>query len=108
MTFVENKVHMNIFYNLFSVINNKKLSRQSTYVLFINVLKAFDKVNHQCLWYKLMKIGIAVNIFKQPILYMKTRGLVFVSMAALLVNSTSTLVSDRAVFCHRTFVDLWL
>ena len=34
------------------------MSKQSTFVCYIDALKAFDKVNRHCLWYKLMKLGV--------------------------------------------------
>ena len=40
------------------MVNNRKLSRQSTYVGFVDFRKAFDTIQRKFLWYKLMKIGI--------------------------------------------------
>ena len=49
-------------YLLFTIINNRKLSRQSTYVSFIDFHKAFDTVSRNLLWFKLMSIGISGKI----------------------------------------------
>ena len=49
-------------YSLYTIINNRKLSRQSTYVSFIDFHKAFDTVNRNLLWFKLMSIGISGKI----------------------------------------------
>ena len=49
-------------YTLYSIVNNRKLSKQSTYVCFIDFKKAFDTVNRDLLWYKLMRIGITGRI----------------------------------------------
>ena len=49
-------------YTLYSIENNRKLSKQSTYVCFIDFKKAFDTVNRDLLWYKLMRIGITGRI----------------------------------------------
>ena len=45
-------------YTLFTVINNRKLENKDTFVCFVDAKKAFDTVNRDCLWYKLMCIGI--------------------------------------------------
>ena len=45
-------------YSLYTIINNRKLTRKSTYVGFIDFRKAFDTVQRDFLWFKLMKIGI--------------------------------------------------
>ena len=49
-------------YALYTIINNRKLSRQSTFVSFIDFHKAFDKVNRDLLWFKLMSVGISGKI----------------------------------------------
>ncbi len=49
-------------YSLYSVINNRKLAKQSTYVCFVDAAKAFDNVNRDCLWYKLQMCGIRGKI----------------------------------------------
>ena len=50
------------YYSLYTIVNNRKLSRQSTYVCFIDFKKAFDTVQRDLLWYKLMSIGITGRI----------------------------------------------
>ena len=45
-------------YTLYTVINNRKLENKDTFVCFVDAKKAFDTVNRDCLWYKLMCIGI--------------------------------------------------
>ena len=45
-------------YTLYTVINNRKLDNKDTFVCFVDAKKAFDTVNRDCLWYKLMSIGI--------------------------------------------------
>lgn len=46
-------------HSLYSVINNRKLYKLSTFVCFVDAKKAFDTVNRDCLWFKLMSIGIS-------------------------------------------------
>ena len=49
-------------YSLYTIINNRKLSRQSIFVGFVDFHKAFDIVNRNLLWFKLMSIGISGRI----------------------------------------------
>lgn len=49
-------------YSLFNVVNTRKLKRSSTYVCFIDIKKAFDAINRECLWFKLMQLGLHGNI----------------------------------------------
>ena len=51
-------------YSLYSVINNRKIKKQSTFICFVDFRKAFDTVDRSCLWYKLMKIGISGRILE--------------------------------------------
>ena len=51
-------------YSLYTIINNRKLSRQSTYAGFVDFRKAFDMVQRDFLWYKLMKTGINGRILE--------------------------------------------
>jgi hypothetical protein len=46
-------------YTLDRIIQNRKSSRLSTYVCFIDATKAFDSVNRDCLWFKMLQIGIS-------------------------------------------------
>ena len=45
-------------YTLTSLIKNRKIRKKQTFVCFIDAKKAFDSVNRDMLWYKLMKIGV--------------------------------------------------
>lgn len=45
-------------YSLYSIVNNRKLKKLPTFVCFVDIRKAFDTVNRDCLWYKLYAIGI--------------------------------------------------
>ena len=45
-------------HTLHTVINDRKIARQSTFVSFIDMRKAFDTVPRNMLWYKLIKTGI--------------------------------------------------
>ncbi|MES9883911.1 MAG: reverse transcriptase family protein, partial [Sedimenticola sp.] len=49
---------MDHVYSLYSIVNNRKTKRKSTFVAFIDARKAFDTVNRDCLWYKLMSVGL--------------------------------------------------
>lgn len=51
-------------YTLYSVINKRKQQKKSTYVCFVDAKKAFDSVQRDCLWYKLLSLGIKGKIFK--------------------------------------------
>ena len=48
-------------YLLHSILSNRKLSKKDTFVCFVDAKKAFDTVDRDCLWYKLLKIGIHGN-----------------------------------------------
>jgi len=45
-------------YSLYNIINNRKSKKLSTFVCYIDAMKAFDRVNRNCLWYKLLKLGV--------------------------------------------------
>ena len=51
-------------YALYTVINKRKQQKQSTYICFVDAKKAFDTVQRDCLWYKLMSVGINGKILK--------------------------------------------
>jgi hypothetical protein len=51
-------------YVLNSIINNRIKYKQNTFVGFIDLRKAFDNINHECLWYKLRKFGLQGTMFK--------------------------------------------
>jgi hypothetical protein len=40
------------------VIEDRKKRRQSTFICFVDMQKAFDTVNRECLWEKLANIGV--------------------------------------------------
>ena len=50
-------------YTLYSKVNNRKMSRLSTFACFIDLKKAFDSVQRDCLWYKLLSVGITGKMF---------------------------------------------
>ena len=45
-------------YSLHSIIKNRKHLRKDTFACFIDFKKAFDTVQRQCLWYKLLSFGL--------------------------------------------------
>ena len=53
-----NRCCLDHIYSLYSVINDSKLSCLSTFSCFIDLKKAFDNVNRDCLRYKLQQYGI--------------------------------------------------
>lgn len=56
--FRKNRSCVDHLYTLTNVIKNRKIAKMSTYVCFIDMKKAFDFVNRDLLWYKLMSIGV--------------------------------------------------
>ncbi len=46
-------------YALTTVIRNRRLKNQPTFLCFVDFAKAFDSVNRDCLWFKLLNIGIS-------------------------------------------------
>ncbi len=50
-------------FTLITTIENRYKRRQSTYVCFVDMKKAFDSVNRTCLLVKLRNIGINGNIY---------------------------------------------
>ena len=51
-------------YLLQSILSNRKMSKKDTFVCFIDAKKAFDTVDRDCLWFKLLKIGIHGDFLK--------------------------------------------
>ena len=51
-------------YALYSSIHDRKLHRKDTYTCFVDCRKAFDTVNRDCLWFKLMSLGIHGKILQ--------------------------------------------
>ena len=56
--FLSNRSCEEHIYSLHSVISNMKISKQSTFVCFLDMRKAFDSVPRNLLWYKFRKAGI--------------------------------------------------
>ena len=49
-------------YVLVTIIRNRKLQGKETFLCYVDFANAFDSVNRDCLWLKLMNIGIHGNI----------------------------------------------
>ena len=49
-------------YTLYTIVNNRKAQNRDTFVCFVDTKKVFDTVNRNCLWFKLMSIGIRGKI----------------------------------------------
>ena len=62
--FRRNRSCLEHIYALYSVINKRKQQKLSTYVCFVDAKKAFDTVQRDCLWYKLISVGIKGKILK--------------------------------------------
>ena len=50
-------------FSLTSIIRNRKSQKLSTFICFIDFEKAFDRVDRQLLFYKLLKIGVKGKLF---------------------------------------------
>ena len=50
-------------YTLYTIVNDRKIARQNTYAAFIDLRKAFDNVDRDCLWYKLCRTGVSGKIY---------------------------------------------
>ena len=64
LEFGRNRSCLEHIYALYTVINKRKQQEQSTFVCFVGAKKAFDTVHRDCLWYKLMSLGIRGKILK--------------------------------------------
>ena len=53
---------MEHIYSLYSVVNKRKLDSQSTFACLVDAKKAFDTVNRDCLWYKLLMMGMGCSM----------------------------------------------
>ncbi|MES9880684.1 MAG: reverse transcriptase family protein [Sedimenticola sp.] len=51
-------------YTLTTIIRNRKLQNKPTFLCFVDFSKAFDSVNRDCLWYKLMSMGVSGNMLQ--------------------------------------------
>ena len=69
---------------LTSVIRNRKVNGMSTYVCFIDLSKAFDMINRDCLFMKLANAGIQGNM------YWAIRSLYINHASSVLVNNHQT------------------
>ncbi|KAK6191131.1 hypothetical protein SNE40_002872 [Patella caerulea] len=56
--FREKRSCLDQLYTLHSVINNRKNVKQSTFACFIDLKKAFDNVDRECLWFQLLKFRV--------------------------------------------------
>ena len=71
-------------YVLTSIIRNRKTQGLSTYVCYIDFAKAFDKVDRDCLFVKLVQAGVTGNM------YWAIRSLYNDPSLSILLNSTQT------------------
>ena len=60
--FRQNRSFIKHIHILYSVINNRKLGKLSTYACFVDAKKAVDTINRHCLWYKLYSLGLSGKI----------------------------------------------
>ena len=51
-------------YSLNAIIKNKLNAKRSVFAAFIDLTKAFDCVNRDMLYFKLLQIGINGKVFK--------------------------------------------
>ena len=60
-------MHWEHIYSLYSVINKRKLGRQSTFACFVDAKKAFDTIYRDCLWYNSFNsVMIACDLVAHP------------------------------------------
>ena len=62
--FRKNRSCQDHVYALYSLIHNRKLRKKETYICFVDCRKAFDTVNRDCLWFKLMLLGLHGKILQ--------------------------------------------
>ena len=62
--FRRNRSCIEHIYAVYSIINKRKMQKRSTFVCFVDAKKVFDRVQRDCLWYKLMSFGIDGKILK--------------------------------------------
>ena len=49
-------------YVLYTTVKNRLLHNNETFACFIDAKKTFDKVDRDCMWYKLYNIGVKGNV----------------------------------------------
>ena len=86
---IEIVVTIEHIYSLYTIVNNRKRSKLSTYVVcFIDLKKAFDTVSRDLQGYKLMCIGIT--------------GRILDAIQSLYVNVQCTVRINELWLCSRT------
>ena len=80
-------------YSLTTVIRNRQTKKLPTFVAFVDLEKAFDRVDRQLLFYKLRSMGLGGK------LYQSIKGIYANPMAAVNINEyiTGSFVSDFGV-----------
>ena len=51
-------------YSLYNIVRNRKIQKKDTFACFVDMKKAFDTVQRDCMWYKLLSVGIHGNILR--------------------------------------------
>ena len=51
-------------YVINTIVSRRIKDKQNTFVSFIDMKKAFDNINYECLWYKLEKSGLGGQMFQ--------------------------------------------
>jgi hypothetical protein len=50
-------------FTLYNILNNRKNAKLDTYACYVDMRKAFDNVNRDCLWYKLLQEGVEGKMY---------------------------------------------
>ncbi len=50
-------------FSLYSILQNRLLSKNETFCCFVDLKKAFDSVDRDCLWFKLLSLGVHGNFY---------------------------------------------
>ena len=61
--FRKNRSCQDHIYTLHSILSNRMNTNNSTFACFIDLKKAFDSVNRNCMWFKLKQLGIGGNFY---------------------------------------------
>ena len=61
--FRKNRGCLDHLYTFSSMVQNRNLCKKGTFACVIDAKKAFDRVNRDCLWFKLRSIGIHGNFY---------------------------------------------